>query len=69
MDKQSVSLLECGHRHLPGEHFEAVARALGIDVAGFAKSLLRYQHPFAYFHIFGADVKLKAELHLMRVRS
>lgn len=69
LDKQTISYLECGHRHVPGEYIEPLSVALGIDLAGFAKALLRFQHPFIYAHIFGADRRLMVELERIKRRS
>ena len=68
-DKQTISYIECGHRHVPGEHVEPIALALGIDLSSFARALLRFQHPFLFAHIFGADRRLKGELERIKRRA
>lgn len=61
-DKQMISAIETGRNNVPPARIVKMADILGVDQQEFAKVLLRYQHPWIYAILFGADTRLKAEI-------
>lgn len=59
---QLVSHIETGRVNVPIERVEDFADILGVERVEFAKNLLRFQNPWFYAMIFGADRALQAEL-------
>lgn len=49
----AISAMENGRQRVPPERYEAFARALDIDAAEFAKTMLRYDNPEAWRLMFG----------------
>ena len=62
--KQLVSCIETGRCHVPPERVQTLAKALDADFHAFAVQLLRYQNPWLYAGVIGADRRLRAELRL-----
>ena len=60
--KQMISAIENARVNFPPDWVEMFAEVLKVPVQEFAKTLLRYQNPFLYAAIFGADAALAAEL-------
>lgn len=61
-NKQVVSAVETGRLGLPSEHLEKFANAFGVPRHEFAKQVLRFQDPWMYACLFGADDRLRTEL-------
>jgi transcriptional regulator with XRE-family HTH domain len=68
-NKQMVSAIETGRINVPPERIEPLAEALGVNLKTFGRSLLRYQNPWLYAAIWGADAQLAAELRAAPERS
>lgn len=47
-----ISQIESGRGRLPSAQYTAFARALGVPVRDFVKTLLRYYDPVTYFALF-----------------
>ena len=68
INKQVLSGIETGHTSLPSDRLEKLAGTLGVDLAEFAKHVLRYQDPWMYAALFGADTDLRNELAIAPMR-
>lgn len=67
-NKQVLSGIETGKTSVPTERLTDLANALGVELCEFAKRLLRYQDPWTYAALFGADGKLRTELEIAPTR-
>jgi transcriptional regulator with XRE-family HTH domain len=61
-NKQVLSGIETGRTSIPSDRLETLAGAFGVDLAEFAKRVLRYQDPWTYAALFEADAQLRREL-------
>jgi transcriptional regulator with XRE-family HTH domain len=61
-NKQVLSGIETGHTSVPTDRIEPLADTLGVERAVFAKRVLRFQDPWTYAALFGADAELRQEL-------
>lgn len=50
-----VSQLEAGRGRVPPGQYEAFARALGVPLRDFVKTLMRYYDPLTYFALFEGE--------------
>jgi transcriptional regulator with XRE-family HTH domain len=62
--KQVLSGIETGRTSVPSDRLTDLADALGVEHSEFAKQVLRYQDPWTYAALFGADEKLRHELEI-----
>ena len=61
-NRQLISSIENARVNVPPDWAVTLANLLGVPAKEFAMTLLRYQNPFLYAAIFGADAGLAAEL-------
>jgi transcriptional regulator with XRE-family HTH domain len=67
-NKQTLSGIETARTSVPSDRIEALADTFGVDRAKFAKFVLRYQDPWTFAAIFGADADLRREIALAPTR-
>lgn len=60
--RQFISAIETGQTSVPPERVVGLADALNVPRAEFAATVLRYQNPWIYAELIGADDLLRQEL-------
>jgi transcriptional regulator with XRE-family HTH domain len=67
-NKQVLSGIEIGRTSVPTDRLASLAEVLGVELAEFAKQVLRYHVPWTYAALFGADAELRQELEIAPMR-
>jgi transcriptional regulator with XRE-family HTH domain len=52
-----ISQLETGRGRIPPDRYRQWAEALGVEPAGFVKTLMRFYDPVTYEILFGSDTE------------
>jgi transcriptional regulator with XRE-family HTH domain len=56
-----VSQIEVGRGRIPADRYQQWAQALGVDVRGFVRNMLKFYEPMTFHILFGDNPEGEAE--------